>query len=216
MSCPHETFPAFEGLPVIHAFTGRVAGLDLKTDRASAMQRLEEHHVAVRAGLGLGDRRYITAEQVHGAGVAVVDRGSADRVPDVDGLITADPQVCLGIYVADCGPVFLADPVRRVIGCVHSGKKGTVSGIVSVAIGKMIANFGCEPSRIVAQLGPCIRPPHYETDFASVILRQCRAAGVGQVYDCGTCTAANPGLYYSYRREMGQTGRMAAFLALRC
>ncbi len=67
----------------------------------------------------------------------------------------------------------------------------------------------------MAQLGPCIRPPWYETDFAAEIVRQLRAAGVGRVEDGGTCTAADPERYYSYRREKGQTGRMLALLALR-
>ena len=78
----------------------------------------------------------------------------------------------------------------------------------------MVDCFGCEPSRMVAQLGPCIRPPHYEVDFANAILRQCRAAGVGAVFDSGTCTASEAGRYYSYRREQGRTGRMVAFIAL--
>ncbi len=215
MNCPHEVFPALAGLPVIHAFTGRLPGLDMQTDRSTALMRLEAHHAELRESLGIGTLRYITAEQVHGAGVAVVNSASADRIPAVDGLVTDDPRVCLGIYVADCAPVFLVDAVRGVIACVHSGKKGTAAGIVGVALGKMIAEFGCEPSRIVAQIGPCIRPPNYETDIAADIARQCRAAGLSSVHDCGICTAANVARYYSYRREMGQTGRMAAFFALR-
>jgi copper oxidase (laccase) domain-containing protein len=211
---PYETFPALSALPVIHAFTGRIPGLEVRIDRETALQRLAAHHEEIRLALGLGGQRFVTAEQVHGPGVAVVGGQTHSPVPAVDALITADPGICLGIYVADCGPVWLVDPVRRAIGCVHSGRKGTDAGVVPSAIGAMVDHFGCDPAQMIAQLGPCIRPPHYEVDFAATILDQCRAAGVGQVYDCGRCTAADPARYYSYRREQGRTGRMAAFIAL--
>ena len=213
-ACPFETFPALSALPVLHAFTGRVPGLDVKIDRAAALDRLSDHHAEIRAHIGAGTRRFITAEQVHGADVAVVSTADTGPVTNVDALITDDPAVCLGIYVADCGPVWLVDPVRRAIGCVHSGRKGTQLGITAAAIEAMVKNFACVRSDITAQIGPCIRPPNYEVDFASDIIRQCREAGLTSVHDCARCTAADDARYYSYRREKGQTGRMLALLAL--
>jgi copper oxidase (laccase) domain-containing protein len=59
-------------------------------------------------------------------------------------------------------------------------------------------------------LGPCIRPPHYEIDFAAEIERQAHACGVRQYHDCGICTASHLDRYYSYRAEKGKTGRMWA------
>jgi copper oxidase (laccase) domain-containing protein len=212
--CPFETFPALSALPVIHAFSGRIPGLDVRIDRETALRRLAGYHAELRAGLGVGQRHFVTAEQVHGHGVAVVTTAGTAQFPGVDALVTDNPEVCLGIYVADCGPVWLVDPVRRAIGCVHSGRKGTDLGIVPATIRKMVETYGCDPSGMVAQLGPCIRPPHYEVDFAAAIIAQCREAGVNAVFDSGACTASDPERYYSYRREKGQTGRMAAFLAL--
>ena len=214
LSCPYETFPALASLSVVHAFTGRVPGLDVRIDRESALERLAHYHDELRASIGLGARRYVTAGQTHGAGVAVVNASSPDQIPDVDALITNNPEVCLGIYVADCGPVWLVDPERGAIGCVHSGRKGTELGVVPAAIEAMVATFGCDPSRMIAQLGPCIRPPNYEVDFAAAIIAQCRAAGIGAVFDSGACTATDADRYYSYRREQGKTGRMLALLAL--
>lgn len=213
-TCPFETFPALAGLPVIHAFTGKVPGLDVKIDRTAALERLHAAHDRLRSFLGIGTRHFVTAEQVHGSGVAVVSAKTRGPVPAVDALITDDPAVCLGIYVADCGPIWLVDPIRRAIGCVHSGRKGTDFGIVAETVKSMIDSFGCDPSRMVAQLGPCIRPPHYEVDFAAAILLQCKAAGIAEVHDSGTCTATANDRYYSYRLEKGRTGRMAALLAL--
>jgi polyphenol oxidase len=210
-----EQFPALATLPVIHAFTTRVPGLDVAADRPVALGRLAGHHEQVRSSLGLGTRAFITAKQVHGAGVARVDATTVAPVMGVDALVTNDPRACLGIHVADCGPVFFVDAANGAIGCAHSGRKGTDLAIAAATIAKMREEFGTNPADLVVQLGPCIRPPHYEVDFATAILRQCREAGVRSVHDCATCTASAPERYYSYRREKGQTGRMLAILALK-
>lgn len=212
---PIETFPALEALPFCkHGFVGRIADLDMNLDRASALIRLGQYHADARRTLALDRLPFITAEQVHGAGVAVVDENSHTPVPGVDALVTDCPGVCLGIYVADCAAVYLVDPARRCIGLAHSGKKGTELGVVPAAIEKMHTEFGAEPARMIAQIGPCIRPPHYEIDFAAEIARQCRACGIAQIRDCGANTAADLHRYYSYRMECGKTGRMLALLAL--
>ena len=210
-----ETFPALDEIADIrHGFIGRIPDLDVNVERETALARLDEFHVAARDRAGLAGRVFITAEQVHGNEVAVVDSQSALPVPAADGLITADPRVCLGIHVADCGPVFLVDPEKRVIALLHSGRRGTDLGITSAAIEKMRLEFGSDPARLIVQLGPCIRPPLYEIDFAAAIIAQARAAGVRSVHDCGTCTGAEVRRYYSYRVERGKTGRLLAFLAL--
>jgi polyphenol oxidase len=170
----------------------------------------------VRHSLGLDSAAFLTAQQVHGEQVAVIDSPrAADYCFDsCDGLVTNQRGVCLGIYVADCCAVFLVDPIRQVIALVHSGKKGTELGIVSKAIASMGKHFGSRAADVIAQLSPCIRPPHYEIDFAAEIVAQCRDAGVETVDDCKICTACDLRHYYSYRAEKGRTGRMLALLAL--
>jgi hypothetical protein len=211
----YETFAALEEVGgVRHAFVGRVPGVEVRVERHLALQRLDEHHATARHHLGLAARNLVIGHQVHGREVAVVDAASAPLVPGVDGLITADPRVCLGVHVADCCAVYLVDPARRVIALLHSGRKGSELGIAAAAIARMRDEFGCEPARMIAQLSPCIRPPNYEVDFAALIRAQCAAAGVRAIHDCGTCTAAHPARYYSYRAEKGKTGRMLALLAL--
>jgi len=131
-----------------------------------------------------------------------------------DGIITNQRKVALGIHVADCCAVYIVDPKKPAIGLVHSGKQGTELGVVANAIAQMKAHFGSEPSDLIVQLSPCVRPPHYEIDFAAEIIRQCRSKGVSQAYDNGVCTACHLDRYYSYRAEKGKTGRMLALLAL--
>ncbi|CAA9227955.1 MAG: FIG00003370: Multicopper polyphenol oxidase [uncultured Chthoniobacterales bacterium] len=214
---PIERFTALEAVPSIqHAFIARVAGIDVASDKAEALRRLDGVHREVRRSLGVAEFPFVTAEQVHGRGVAVVDApvSSDHRFAGCDGVVTNQRGLLLGIYVADCGAVFLVDPVRRAIGLVHSGKKGTELGIVGNAIELMRERFGSAPEDLIVQLGPCIRPPHYEIDFAADVIRQCRERGVGNVHDSGVCTACDLDRYYSYRAEKSRTGRMLALLAL--
>ncbi len=211
----YELFPALTAIPCIrHAFCGRVPGIDVNVDRVLALERLAERHDAVRETLGLAEKTFVIGEQIHGRALAVVDARSPAPVSEVDGLITADPRVCLGIYVADCCAVYLVDPKKRVIGLLHSGRKGSELGITAAAIERMRSELGCDPADIRVQLSPCIRPPKFEVDFAALIRRDCEAAGVREVFDCGVCTGANVDRYYSYRVERGKTGRMLALLAL--
>ena len=148
--------------------------------------------------------------------VAVDPREAAEstRFPETDGLATATTGQYLGIFVADCGAVFLADPVKRACAVVHSGKKGTELGIAPEAIRVMQEKYGSRAEDIVVQLAPCIRPPVYEIDFAAQIVEDCIAVGVPteQVHDCGVCTSSDLDRYYSYRIEMGQTGRLFAVI----
>jgi purine-nucleoside/S-methyl-5'-thioadenosine phosphorylase / adenosine deaminase len=215
---PVEHFPAVSALPeIVHGFTLRVPGIQMSHDKAEALGRLDGVHRKIRAEHHLGAAPFITAQQIHGKEIAVVNVAiSADKCfAHCDGIIADQPRICLGIYVADCCAVYLVDPVRHAIGLVHSGKKGTELGVVPNAIKTMTTQFGSRPADLVIQLSPCIRPPHYEIDFAADIVRQCRDLGVSAVHDSGVCTACDLTRYYSYRAEKGRTGRMLAFLGLR-
>lgn len=210
---PVERFPALDELEdVQHGFVLRVPGLDVRANREMALQRLEEYHQLARQSFGT--RHFCLAEQIHGNSAAAVTANSAPKTPRVDALITNDPQVLLGIYVADCCAVFLVDSRRSAIGLVHSGKKGTELNIVGAVIQKMAMVYGTEPADLVAQLSPCIRPPFYEVDFAENIAQNLRRSGVRQVFDSGENTAADLERYYSYRMEKGRTGRMLALLGI--
>jgi len=212
--CPAETFPALEALPFLRAaFLQRCPGIDVVTDRETALTRLWSVHREAADELGFSGP-FVTAEQVHGHLVTRVNAAQSDPTPGADGLITSTPGLTLAIYVADCAAVYLADKTGKAIGLVHSGKKGTEQNITGQAITAMQREFGTNPADLIVQIAPCIRPPHYEIDFAADIIRQARAAGVQDVHDCGTCTASDPETYYSYRREKGQTGRLLALLAL--
>ena len=219
MRLPFEQFPALSAIKICrHAFTQRIPGIDVSHDKAEVLKRLDAAHRGIRDAIGIGDWPLFIAQQIHGNKIAIVDncsRGPVGReFPGCDGIITNQRGVVLGVYVADCCAVYVVDPKTPIIGLVHSGRKGTELGVVTKAIHEMLDRFGSDPSKIIVQLGPCIRPPHYEVDFAAEILRQCRELGVTEIHDSGVCTACKLDCYYSYRAEKGKTGRMLALLGL--
>ncbi len=196
-------------------FLTRVAGVEVDTDRFATVERLEPFHRQAVEEMGFGWDGCWRAEQVHGAEIKRVDKGDEAFIVDgVDGLITNDLGVMLGIYVADCGAVYIADKETGAIGLLHSGKKGTELGILGKALKMMGTEFGTKPEDVSVVLAPCIRPPAYEVDFASEIRSQAREAGVKDEHfnDCGICTSEDTEIYYSYRMEKGATGRMLALL----
>jgi copper oxidase (laccase) domain-containing protein len=212
-----ERFLALDAIANIrHGFIVRIPGIDVSADKAEALQRLDAIHRQYRDEIGIGDWPLLTAQQVHGGQIAVVDQPvTHDRqFAGSDGLITNQRKIALGIYVADCGAVYIVDPKTPAIGLVHSGKKGTELGIAANAIAQMRQHFGSIPANMIVELSPCIRPPHYEIDFAAAIVEQCRSAGVKEIHDAGICTACDIELYYSYRAEKGKTGRMLALLGI--
>jgi copper oxidase (laccase) domain-containing protein len=212
-----EQFPALNAIGICrHVFTRRIPGIDVSHDKGEALKRLEAAHRRIRRAIGIGDWPLLSAQQIHGSKVAFVDapvRGDKE-FSGCDGIITKQRGVALGIYVADCCAVYMIDSKTPAIGLVHSGRNGTELGVVTNAITQMVECFGSNPAELIVQLSPCIRPPHYEIDFAAEIIEQCRALGVKEIHDPGVCTACDLDRYYSYRAEKGKTGRMLALIGL--
>ena len=220
MQLPFEQFPALSAVEICrHVFTQRIPGIDVSNDKAQMLKRLNAAHREIRRAISVGDWPLFTAQQIHENKIAIVEpysRGPVGReFPACDGIVTNQRGVALGVYVADCCAVYVVDPKTPAIGLAHSGRKGTELGVVTNAINQMIERFRSDPAEMIVQLSPCIRPPHYETDFAAEIIKQCRALGVRAIHDSGLCTACDLDRYYSYRVERGKTGRMLAVLGLK-
>jgi hypothetical protein len=79
-----------------------------------------------------------------------------------DGLITNTPGVLLGVKVADCFPVIVADRKKKAVGIFHAGWRGTAQRIVEKGVGEMQRQLGCEPGNLVAAIGPGIGGCCYE------------------------------------------------------
>jgi copper oxidase (laccase) domain-containing protein len=217
MQLPFEQFPALSAIGTCrHVFAQRIPGIDVSRDKAEVLKRLGTAHREIRNAVGIGDWPLLTAQQIHGNKVAIIDRPveSDKHFAGCDGFITNQRRIALGVYVADCCAVYIVDSKTPAVGLVHSGRKGTELSVVTNAITQMMECFGSKPAELIVQLSPCIRPRHYEIDFAAEIIEQCRAQGVLQIHDSAVCTACDLGRYYSYRAEKGKTGRMLALIGL--
>jgi hypothetical protein len=98
--------------------------------------------------------------------VTADDRGSGafaldESVSEADALVTRDPSVVLAILAADCVPIVLYDPVAHVLGCVHSGWRGTVARVSAAALAAM-RTLGASPENVIAGVGPAIGAERYQ------------------------------------------------------
>ena len=162
---------------IAHGFSTRVggvsegmwAGLNLGATRGDDPDHVRENCRRFFAAIGAAGDHLARTNQVHGDGVRVIT--TADSQTDIcekvnyeaDALITAIPGITLMVTVADCVPILLYDPVRRVVAAVHSGWRGTAEGVVTRTVDRMVDVYGCRPEDILAAIGPSIGPEHFET-----------------------------------------------------
>ena len=106
----------------------------------------------------------IQGHQVHDCKVAIIDRPDMTRadLEGYDAFITNLPGVAIGVSTADCVPVLLYDPAKRVVAAVHAGWKGTVLHISQKAIEVMAVKFGSRAEDLRAVIGPAIGPDSFQ------------------------------------------------------
>lgn len=79
------------------------------------------------------------------------------KLRDIDGLITNVKCAILATTFADCTPLFFYDPIKNVIGNIHSGWPGTTKKIGAKAVDMLVNKMGCNPKNILCFIGPHIR-----------------------------------------------------------
>ncbi|WP_277212811.1 peptidoglycan editing factor PgeF [Isoptericola croceus] len=242
------------GPGVVAGFTTRHGGvspapwssLDLATSTGDEEARVRRNREQVSAWVGAP---VAFATQVHRDGVLVLggpERAAWDSltppltVGEADGLVTAESGLGLGVLVADCVPVLLADPVARVAGVAHAGRQGVVAGVVDRVVETMFAR-GARPEDLRAAVGPAVCGSCYEVpeslrdevaavvpetwattdagtpalDLPAGVLARLAALGVAATR-LERCTRTDPDLY-SHRQATaaGQvTGRQAGVVVL--
>jgi len=157
------TLPALDTIgSVQHAFTTRQGGLGA---RNSGIKSPDDWNAVARA-FGIAPDRLVTVNQVHGEAIVTIDgqNYTSMRSAQADGLITNARGIAIGIETADCVPILLIDPVTPAIGAVHAGWRSTVQKIVQKAVKRMQEEFGSDPSRMIAAIGPAICGKCYEVD----------------------------------------------------
>ena len=99
--------------------------------------------------------RLVTAKQIHSSLIHLLHGAPRGRLIG-DGFLTNVPGLLLSIQTADCVPVLLFDPVKRVVGAFHAGWRGTAKRIVEKGVGAMRVHFESDPKNIRAAVGPAI------------------------------------------------------------
>jgi purine-nucleoside/S-methyl-5'-thioadenosine phosphorylase / adenosine deaminase len=162
---------------------GPYATLNLGLHVGDDPDRVRTNRERAARAFGVEIGAMVFADQVHGAGVAVVgpsERGRGtrhmeDAIGATDILVTTDPGTVVVILVADCVPLALVDPVARILAVVHAGWRGTAAGATTLAVEAMTA-LGGRPDRIAAFLGPAVPPEAYQVDS---IVRDGLAGAIG-------------------------------------
>jgi len=142
--------------------TGIFRSLNFGTHHGEAENMVNNLEI-LRTALRAENERFIIPKQTHSDIIAVVDHYSIDDAfENTDAVITNLPGVMVCVKTADCVPILIVDPVKRVVGAVHAGWRGTAQNIPGKTIEKMWKVFGCNPLDIVAAIGPCISQTNYE------------------------------------------------------
>lgn len=159
------TVPALHKLGIIqYAFTTKKNNLGA---RINGFKQLDDWNPVAEA-FGISGDRLVTVSQIHGETIIRVDEGNRIDVCSIeaDALITNVPGIAVGVETADCVPVLLVDPVTPAVAAVHAGWRSTVKKIAQKAVQMMQKEFGSDPSRMFAAIGPSIGPECYEVDEA--------------------------------------------------
>ncbi len=101
--------------------------------------------------------------QVHGAKVDVRTRDDPPRFPEADGMVTAQAGLVLGILSADCVPILMIDPEKKIAGAIHAGWRGVIANIARHAVDAM-SSSGARPESIRVAMGPSIGICCFEVD----------------------------------------------------
>lgn len=189
--------------------------------------------------LGIRPDQLALSRQVHGDQILHVT--SPGRYDGFDAMITNVPDVFLGIGTADCCPVLLWDPIKKAVGAVHAGWRGAANQILTKTIVEMQRQFDSTPADMWIYLGTCIGWTRYEIgeevadQFPDVFLRpaeqedkyfldlkgclfaQALAAGISTAHVTASlhCSFDEEDLFFSYRRDGIQSGRMLSIIGMR-
>ena len=214
---------------------GEYGSLNLGRLSGDAPERVERNRAVVREYLP-ADPCWL--EQVHGTGVARIDKAGSGEIPVADAGVARRAGAVCAVLTADCMPVFLADAAGSCVAVAHAGWRGLAAGVVE----KALATMAADPREVHAWLGPAIgprafevgpevrdaflrsdpeaaaafrehRPGKFMADLYALARVRLARAGVTRVHGASYCTYHEPARFFSYRRARA-SGRMGAFIWL--
>ena len=169
---PYLSYPMLERTGVVkHGFSTRLGGvskghcatMNISTTRGDDPKAIEENQRRIAKAIGVCVEDMTYTNQTHTTNVAVVEAKDRGRsFLETDGMVTNVPGICLVTFYADCVPLFFVDPEHRAIGLSHSGWRGTVNKMGKVTVEQMQKQYGTDPDKVVAAIGPSICRDCYE------------------------------------------------------
>jgi len=161
--------------------------LNLSFNVGDDPERVLNNRMTLVQALGIALANLTTARQIHEAHVKIVSeelrgKGSTDYQGAIDGtdaMVTNVPGICLMVLSADCVPILMWDPAKKVIGVVHAGWKGTLHLIARKTVKVFQKDFDSSPHDIRAGIGPSIGPCCFEVG-SEVISQVKDRLGIGK------------------------------------
>lgn len=110
---------------------------------------------------GVTTSEMIRLQQTHSKTVRTVDLSCGGEgitreqtISGNDGMVTNEKGLMICTVEADCVPVLMLDPTKKVIANVHSGWRGTAGRISANAVKMMQKEYGTKPKDILVCIGP--------------------------------------------------------------
>ena len=145
-------------------------GLGSNDDKKKVLQNLN----LVSKEIGCKNEFLITLNQIHSNKIIYFEnKNSIENKLTGDAIVTKVQDVAIGILTADCAPILLYDNTKKIIGCIHSGWKGALNGVIKNTINKF-QELGSNVENLTAVVGPCIGKKSYEIkkDFYEKFVNQ--------------------------------------------
>ncbi|MEA3406539.1 MAG: peptidoglycan editing factor PgeF [Chloroflexota bacterium] len=142
---------------------GPFASLNVGQGVQDDPQHVAANHRAIYSALHIEAEDVVSAQQVHGARVALATAEDGGRTLEkADALISNTPGIVLMMRVADCVPIFFHSVQPAAVGLAHAGWRGTLKGVAGDTVRAMVSAFDCQPDELIVGLGPSIGPCCYE------------------------------------------------------
>lgn len=155
-------FRKLEKLGVKHAYTLKNEGINFKSPKEEIG---EKSYRLLCKELDLNYDNLIRPDQRHTNNIKCIDKiYSEDELKEIDGVLTDKKDTILTTTNGDCIVYLLYDPIKKVIGSVHSGWRGTTKRIIENAVNTMINNYGSNVEDIIVCIAPSIRKCHFEVE----------------------------------------------------
>lgn len=146
---------------IINAYTLRKENINFSQESNERQQSYK----TICDKLNISEENVTKGFQNHTSNVRCIDKVmKTEELIDVDGLITNQKNIILSTTNADCNLLLFYDPVKKVIGNVHAGWRGTLKKIAETAVLKMINDYNCLPEDIICCFCPSIRKCHFEVE----------------------------------------------------